>query len=662
MATFDPVQDYPNKTDYTRASQGTKADTSLGGLLDNAGQFVDNAVKTGASIFKEAIRDDVTKAVDEIQSLFTGNGPTPGTGQDPKKPLPQDIVSRADRLQALTDKYQTGGLSSSHYWTLLDAEARSLRSKYAGHREEIDNIFADLVGGIPANRLIEAIKHDATKKDAAAQEYRHWEDKAYGSPEYTAAMQKGYQPTVQELKSWGSSWNLRKAKNEVLMGELNYAEKATEVGQKRGIDAASAAGVDIVQDVWRAGTVATSSDFAKLQAKAEDFQKQGKPIPTELTKALEGLAAAGEMEATKRFEQMLNAPTLDNGQGGKTSLSAYLSPDSLRKVRDGFEANKAAMFSPLRSGSFGTMTFNDRLVKANDSGDLSNLMASEPMVKGIRSFEKAVGPQIAQQYLNKNDELLKGMDGFAKRLVNSSLVRPTTLDQDLLETRSKLTTLGKSFDEAAVARETIKDYIKIAQSRETLPEGRAAVVNKLFATPDLYKNLSSPQDREALYSMLVNRQTTEAIVMHGTEADKQKYFQWVDTVAGLRLSEPALTIKSNVIDANTTVGVKYDQTSHSFSADSRARYGKMAKGEYLMDTDGQARIKVQEAVSSLNNTIQGWATIAKANGKSVDEINEIVRRNIQALGGFDIYDMRYRRTKDAKPDRKMSDGEGGTTE
>lgn len=653
MATFQPDAGISNqKADFTRSSQGFKADVSAGTMLESVAGTIDQGIKAGASLFKEIIRDDITKSVDEIQNMFTGNGPTPGSGGDPKKPLPQDVVARGERLQALTDAYHSGRIASSHYWTLLDAEARSMRSKYAGHREEIDNIFQDLTGAVPANRLIAELKSESNKKDAAAQEYRHWEDKAFGSPEYAAAMAKGYKPTQAELKAWGSAWQYRKARTDVAMGELNYQEKATEVGQRKAVDSVSKLSGDIVDDVWRAGKVSTGVDFEKLHQQAQEYIKAGKPVPTELVKSLEGLATAADAEMTQRFTNWLNQPSVDDGTGRKIPLTQFLTPDSLKKVTENFQARKAMILAPVKSGDTGGMAFNERMIKLKDNSDLANLLDAEPVLSGMRAFEKAVGPQVAQTYFNQNGDGLKAMDEAAKRIIISKATRNTPIEADIREVRVQLQAAGKDYDEKAVTRSLVKDYVKTIQDPKTLPEGRTQTINKLFSTPDFYRAIDNQKDREALYSMLVNPQIVKDVLTHGTEQDKQKYSKWVDTVAGIRLGEPASVITKNVIEGDYGVGVKYDPSTFTFRVEASSAF-KPDQNVMTLGNRNTANVQVQSAIDSLNNTLQGWVATARATGKTPQQINETIKNSMLALGGFDIYNIK-RKPAAATPAKGMS--------
>jgi hypothetical protein len=79
--------------------------------------------------------------------------------------VPQEINNAANRLQTMKSAKESGQIGDSHYFLLLDSEARRLRSRYPGHREYVDNVMQDLTGVNPANHAISMMKAELNKEN-----------------------------------------------------------------------------------------------------------------------------------------------------------------------------------------------------------------------------------------------------------------------------------------------------------------------------------------------------------------------------------------------------------------------------------------------------------------------------------------------------------------
>src|SRR5688572_13370163 len=123
MAELNP-QMQGQEGNFLGYSRGSEADTSWSGLFQDAAQGVQTGTRVTNELIVEDIRKNVTQGVDEIRDIF--------------------LSQYKDRVNNLTQAYRSGQIRDSYYWNTLDVEARRIRSRYPGHRREVDTIMQEV--------------------------------------------------------------------------------------------------------------------------------------------------------------------------------------------------------------------------------------------------------------------------------------------------------------------------------------------------------------------------------------------------------------------------------------------------------------------------------------------------------------------------------------
>lgn len=190
MAEFNPgLQELdPN---YLRLSQGTnraldaniaqlpgtqvidfgsqKANTSVGDLLGNLTKTGAGVVKAAGDIIEQKASEDARKGVEAIRNAWTSDiassldkatgepGSTTVLSEDGNQsPVTQDLGASIDRKGTQLNSARAGRkMTEADYWVQLDEFASSLRERFPGHKDFIDNKISHYAGGNPANKIWE---------------------------------------------------------------------------------------------------------------------------------------------------------------------------------------------------------------------------------------------------------------------------------------------------------------------------------------------------------------------------------------------------------------------------------------------------------------------------------------------------------------------------
>lgn len=156
------------------------ADTSLEALFKGVGQMLTNVTTAADTIIKGDIKDNLYKDLDAERGKFTselsqyskdiGGIGQPGTaksnpdqnngGEDGDEEVPEEITSLPDQVSNLAAARQGGKISPTQYWLAIDNIAKDYRSRYAGHRDYIDQTISSITGHNPANAYMSSIMSD----------------------------------------------------------------------------------------------------------------------------------------------------------------------------------------------------------------------------------------------------------------------------------------------------------------------------------------------------------------------------------------------------------------------------------------------------------------------------------------------------------------------
>lgn len=142
-------------------SKGTTPDVSTATAISGATDILSGSVKAKVQYYDNKIGEDAREATDKIKDDYIDVLSSP-MGMGPEQtPSPPALTRRLDRTAAMSEAVKRGSMRESHFWNLLDVEARAMRAKYPGFKDVVDTHVAKLVGGNPANQTIQNLFNEA---------------------------------------------------------------------------------------------------------------------------------------------------------------------------------------------------------------------------------------------------------------------------------------------------------------------------------------------------------------------------------------------------------------------------------------------------------------------------------------------------------------------
>lgn len=153
-----PSANMPDQTGASRGSSPNRSWEVLFGGLGDAVSGVVGAVDTG---IKQSIKYDA-------QNIF----------QDAQKPYevpPADLTKGAESIKTLQAAWEQGKLSDVHYYGLLATQTKTLRAKYPGYEDFVDQTIQEVTGVRPANSYRNAIVSELnSQQNAIADGEKQW--------------------------------------------------------------------------------------------------------------------------------------------------------------------------------------------------------------------------------------------------------------------------------------------------------------------------------------------------------------------------------------------------------------------------------------------------------------------------------------------------------
>ncbi len=160
--------------------QGEAISGNYGDLFAGVVGIGDFLGKAGIQLIKKDIEDRVYDVASRERQTYTTalERIKAGTGvknlldsnaqmTDEAGPLPTEVEHLPDSLATLEGARDSGKISNTYYYGRLLAEAKDLRAKYPGFKEEIDNQFSKVTGVDPANAYVRSLVGDINRAAAS---------------------------------------------------------------------------------------------------------------------------------------------------------------------------------------------------------------------------------------------------------------------------------------------------------------------------------------------------------------------------------------------------------------------------------------------------------------------------------------------------------------
>lgn len=645
MAAFIDYINTPSATDYTSRSKGTdraRANDAFGTLFEGIGKVVDSGIKTADQANIDQINRELETSVDAVRGAqgvdAAVNDPTVagataaagGTGGG-LAPTPPAIGVGTSEVARLTAAYKEGKISDTYYFAKIESEARRMRAKFPGYRDEIDAKVSGIIGTNPANALRSSIIRDLKELDSTAKSRANSDEtiiergKNYLSPEkYQRYISGDKNPAfVAELKTdiqqaEVKTQNISTMKSQY---ELRKAQGAARQEDIEGIATKDA--TDTVWSIINAGV--DSAGGTNLESLNKKIAEMGVgKIPTteemgQIRVGINGLIQQTELALDKKFSQGF-------GKDGSMSYASELrNPERIKQIKELAMAPIRGMEKALNDNNIGMFSYYANQAKLMKDGAIQNLYARSNAARNLAAASEILGPNLGPLLLD-NGVLSKVVSDFAKVITTDSVVKgvPGTGNmQDIL--RDGLRETRSLPNSPALATESTKNvlstYRSILANEKTDPRALAGLAATIF-NPD--RNFVTDKDILTGNSqMSVMQMFTGPDVVNNMAKLKQSnpetwanYTRWVEsstrsvfntTLGQLAEWQKDGTVVNVLVDQQGRVGLSANRTSTPgmFSGTTSARES-LVRG-------------MEKQVSQLNSAIMARRAIAQSDGQDPNQ-------------------------------------------
>jgi len=608
MAELNP-QMQGQEGNFLGYSRGSEADTSWSGLFQDAAQGVQTGTRVTNELIVEDIRKNVTQGVDEIRDIF--------------------LSQYKDRVNNLTQAYRSGQIRDSYYWNTLDVEARRIRSRYPGHRREVDTIMQEVAGANPANRLMAELSQESAQRggtrDREEQRLDHWlkEGTQIGAPSavhYQRLASEGRAPTWQQLQAEVAerqairaerdnrtqSLSLRRAEGQNVSEESSRNfERDMNVELGLFYNTATGAIPELdrrIQNLLRSPTAANPQMISQLST---FFQQQ----------------IRGPMLQT--FDTALNRQ-IEGRPQGESYATLINDPNRIKALRDAFTSRVDALGQAINDKDWGAVARLNQALKAYGDSNALRLMEDAEHGQTFRYMDgmrQVMGPQFynLSSVLREADRIIPAArEAFFRgqeRAFNdgSGVIENLAQDARLIQDRGR---------RGQVANARINATMNDLANSQINEESLTRLATTMFG-PRNQNFFSNPQVPIDNVAQVYNRITGDIRVHQNMQRIRttnpdlyENYSRWVVEGFAQVNRRIAQNIQTDVVDVA--------------GSPSHIVFNPMTSQFHHVDPQ-RKNSETTTAVRQLNQSISGMISFLTAEGRSDDEVRGLVSQYLNSL-------------------------------
>lgn len=501
--------------------------TGLKGSVEGAQELVKSFIKRdveygtdklrdaqGVSTDVETVRDGGTASMPAGSSSTFGGQPgggSPAADASPmagnKPPNQEQVAGDYARVKAA---YDQGKISDRNYYAQLEVMNRSLRSRYPGFRDEVDQMVHQITGVVPANALRKAILNDLQtaqqNSDALTKERQKM---LMANPEYFApdAMQReaaGKPYTMAELYAQKQPKVIEQETVKDMKARLEL--KAAQ-GNATSTDALQTA-TDVLGRLQSRVINDSTNDqsVAAFMKKALDIQAQGKVLSPEEMQQMSATFQKLKYSTRAAMEAAFNEPTTP---GSKHTLNTLINDRT--KVNQLIDAQMQPfemIEKSLTDPTLGAFNIAANAIKGMQNADLKKAYEISGHLRGVTAVKAAGGEEYLKQIIMRPESKL--IEQGAKDTLN--IIRVLNLTGGS-ESKAGTTSWDEQFKTlgevpGGTKASTIKQFVQDRVSELTDPSVPPALklnAAKVAFSPENINFLNKFQAKDGSQSKIFNQ-------------------------------------------------------------------------------------------------------------------------------------------------------------
>jgi len=604
-----------NMPDNTGASRGIDATNMFDKLFSGIGDTLSIVTKMKDSDIQDNIRKD---ARSNYETLLGESGVTSNTE------TPQGVADGIDQLKLMQNAYEQGRITDTHFYGRMTAQLKSLRAKYPGYEDIVDNAVQDITGVRPANAYRNALMDMINQEQQASQnEDNKWQTWLNQNDEYIGNVAPDYwenpdkydknqlRADVAKYKSQDQaiqSENLRignlKARNEL------SEEQATETVTSQFSQLVSmnfetlnkTMGLDKINAGMANGTTPSAEEFGQL---GMSFQQQKNAMRQKL------LAAASKP---------LGEDTNDNWY-------SVVGTEKVNKIIDEVMAPYNQIEAYIGAKDLNMATYHSQLNQYQSDRDLSTILNKSPELRTTSAISK-ISPALAESFLNNNEQARTAVSNLTPEILSNVALGNDTLGG----AASRVVNSRQSAnDKGAAVKDLIDGTINGIVAGGGSPKERKDFIQGAYdpsSTNALFK-LVKPEEYQRLYAKMYNPEVTKAILATGDKKTIDLYAaSAMDRVSAIpEIRRMAGDMQEGIVYAKY-IDVEYDEKANRLNV--KFNPPASAKNDPVLATWQNNKMikKMSEGKDALNTVFATLGPIIEASGGNETAAIKAVIKNL----------------------------------
>lgn len=571
MAVFNPTPNPTNDPSYlnwSKEPEKRKANTAVGDLFSGVAAIGDAAIGAADRAIKEDFIKPDAIALVEPELERAGGNITPEEAKmlsqyESGRPMPAGAQASIEKLGRLKAAYEAGELSEEYFNARLLPGIKQMRSRYAGHREAIDEAVSRVLNEKTANTLrketLQAFEKGAARIDAEGKRHDAWYEKnaqylhmitPNATKDHFIANRTKYEVEVGQ----------RKARDQEFESEGKRFDYEAKDNTAKGREASRLLlrqGNAIVSDLVSGTTNAVNMKYPELQQRLHAEQAKGvKADPkalAELTLSFQQM----ENHALAQFRARLNAPRVDEATGKvMPSFGSYLSAEETKALEARVMAPMQTYKELVGYEKFGLANMAGNVIQHQGKLDTLRIFEELPIARVISALKDVADP-VTVNMLYRNGQLLPKFEQavVAAQLSNLFDTRP---DAPPPAPASKLISGMNENRDGNVPPEKVLPILNnaIGAMKSSDPKVVVRAVQQFQGDPKLWNELSE-SDQRILFRRAGTKEVTDAILATGDNAAWSTHSAWMERTF-------ARTFRGDL--ATLQQGITFDRLKIEFDA------------------------------------------------------------------------------------------------
>mgnify|MGYP003530709418 CR=1 FL=1 len=604
-----------NMPDNTGASRGIDATNMFDKLFSGIGDTLSVTTKMADSDVQDNIRKD---ARSNYESLLSDSG----VGNDTE--TPQGVADGIDQLKLMQNAYEQGRITDTHFYGRMTAQLKSLRAKYPGYEDIVDNAVQDITGVRPANAYRNALMDMINQEQQTSQnEENKWENWLNQNDEYIPNVAPDFYDNPEKYD-----------RNELRAQVAKYKAKDQAI-QSENLNISNLVARDQLSEEQATETVTSqvsqlvSMNFETLN-RTMGLDKINAGIANGVTPSGEEFAQLGmsfQQQKNAMRQKLLLAASKPLGEDTNDNWYSVVGTEKVNKIIDEVMAPYNQIEAYIGAKDLNMATYHSQLNQYTSDRDLSTILNKSPEFRTGSAISK-ISPALGEAFFNNNEGARSAVQNLTPEILSNVALGNDTVGGAASRV---VNSRQNANDKGAAVKDLIDGAINGIVSGGGSPKERKDFIQGAYdpaSTGALFK-LVKPEEYQRLYAKMYNPEVTKAILATGDKKTVDLYAaSAMDRIGSIpEIRRMAGDMQEGIVYAKY-IDVEYDEKTNRLNV--KFNPPASSKNDPVLATWQNNKMikKMAEGKDALNTVFATLGPIIEASGGNETEAIKAVIKNL----------------------------------